>query len=226
MHPGNQQFADVQELYSVAGLNPHKYEHSMSIISDMSVAASFLSEHNIADLRFIAYVDNDVRGISKLETFVEIDKDLLFLSVYGNKAGEEVYVRVYDEATGEEFLTGLEHGFIKNGIIGSVESPYTLSKIIPVIPKSYKLSQNYPNPFNPSTRIDYQIPEDSHVDISIYNIRGQEVTTLKSEFMQAGYGSLVWNGKGHGGITMATGIYFVQMRTDNFQKTRKMMLLK
>ena len=64
------------------------------------------------------------------------------------------------------------------------------------------------------------------MDISIYNIRGQEVITLKSEFMQAGYGSMIWNGTDHSGIAMATGIYFVQMRTDNFHKTRKMMLLK
>jgi len=223
---GNQERANIQELYSTAGLNPHEYEHSMSIISDMSASASFFSEHNLEDLSFIAYVDDDIRGISKLETYIEIDKDLLFLSVYGNQPGEKVYIRVYDEVTEEEFLTSLEFGFNKNDIIGSINSPVTLSGIIPVIPEAYKLSQNYPNPFNPSTRIDFQTPEDGQVDISIYNIRGQEVITLKSEFMQAGYGSLIWNGTDHSGVMLPTGIYFVKMEAVNYRTTRKMMLLK
>ena len=88
------------------------------------------------------------------------------------------------------------------------------------------LSQNYPNPFNPSTRIDFQTPEDGLLDISVYNIRGQKVITLKSEFMQAGYGSLIWNGTDHSGIMLPTGIYFVKMEAVNYRMTRKMMLLK
>ena len=198
----------------------------MSIISDLSLSEEFLSEYNREDLRIIAYVDDEVRGIAKLQTFGTLDKDLLFLSVYGNDAGKKIYIRINNELTGEEFLTDQEFIFSNDGIVGSVTMPYTLSGIMPVIPEGYHLSQNYPNPFNPNTRIDFQIPEDSHEDISIYNIKGQEVAVLKSDFMKAGYGSLTWNGNDHRGVVLPTGIYFVKMDAINYHMTRKMMLLK
>ena len=222
----NEMLNKTLDLYAGVNLNPYEYQYSMSIISDMSPSTSFLSEHNLEDLNIIAYVDDEARGITKLQTFAEIDKDLLFLSVHGNKLGERVYVRVYDVVTDEAFLTSLEFDFEENEIIGSVDNPVTLSNIIPVIPENYELSQNYPNPFNPTTRIDFQIPEDGQLDISIYNIRGQQVATLQSGYMQAGYGSLIWNGTDRSGVMLSTGIYFVKMEAVNYQMTRKMMFLK
>ena len=63
-------------------------------------------------------------------------------------------------------------------------------------PNPVKLTaSNYPNSFNPSTTIKYALSKDSHVNISIYNIKGQKVKTLLSENVKAGHHSIVWDGR-------------------------------
>jgi len=60
-------------------------------------------------------------------------------------------------------------------------------------PLKYSLSQNYPNPFNPNTVISYQLPVISYVDLIIYNILGEKVTTLVSELQNAGLYKIEWD---------------------------------
>jgi hypothetical protein len=86
--------------------------------------------------------------------------------------------------------------------------------------------RNHPNPFNPETTIEYSIKEDSNVQIEIYNIKGQKVQTLVNEIREAGYHTVIWNGKDNNGKPVSSGLYFYRMQTDNFQKIRKMILLK
>ncbi len=92
----------------------------------------------------------------------------------------------------------------------------------PAKPETYALNQNYPNPFNPSTEISFDLPQKSHVKLTIYNILGQEVTTLIDREMNAQKGySVTWNAGEN-----ASGVYFYKLTADNFTQTRKMMLLK
>ena len=93
------------------------------------------------------------------------------------------------------------------------------------------LLQNYPNPFNPDTWIPFTLSEDRQVTISIYNIRGQLVRTLKLgsktrgaylDKTQAAY----WDGRNDSGEIIATGVYFYVLQAGDFTSTRKMMLLK
>ncbi len=88
------------------------------------------------------------------------------------------------------------------------------------------LFQNYPNPFNPETTIEYNLNENSNVLIEIYNIKGQKVKTLINDFQEAGYYSVIWNGKDSNGKPVASGLYFYSMQTDNYSEVRKMILLK
>ncbi|MCL1827500.1 MAG: T9SS type A sorting domain-containing protein, partial [Candidatus Cloacimonetes bacterium] len=88
------------------------------------------------------------------------------------------------------------------------------------------LSGNYPNPFNPDTTIKFGLKEDSKVNISIYNIKGQKVRTLTNEFMLKGNHSVVWHGKDDKEKDVASGIYFYRMTTDHFTATKKMVLMK
>ena len=64
----------------------------------------------------------------------------------------------------------------------------------PILPTEYAVSRSYPNPFNPTTTIDYQIPEPSHVRLVIYNMLGQNVRTLLDQPVEAGYHKAVWDG--------------------------------
>ena len=88
------------------------------------------------------------------------------------------------------------------------------------------LYQNYPNPFNPTTTIKYQLPENSKVELTVYNLKGQKVKQLVSEQLSAGRHSVVWNGKDNNNKSVSSGIYFYKLKTANFEKTRKMILLK
>jgi hypothetical protein len=85
----------------------------------------------------------------------------------------------------------------------------------------FSLSQNFPNPFNPTTTIKYKIPKRSFVTIKIYDILGNEVATLVNEEKIQGSYEVKFDG-----ISLTSGIYFYQLKTDSFFKTKKMMMLK
>ena len=90
------------------------------------------------------------------------------------------------------------------------------------VPKSFLLEQNYPNPFNPVTMINYQLPMNNEVELSIYSLLGQKVATLVSEYQNAGYYNVQWDASG-----FASGVYFYRIVTDNgFSNTKKLILLK
>jgi len=96
----------------------------------------------------------------------------------------------------------------------------------PSTPKTYVLAQNYPNPFNPTTQISYGLPSASHVTLTIYNELGQEVTRLVDDVQPEGFHEVRWNGLNSSGATVGTGIYFYQLRADDFVQVKKMILVK
>ena len=100
------------------------------------------------------------------------------------------------------------------------------SMLLKAIPEEFTLHQNYPNPFNPITTINYDLPQQAHVNLMIYDILGREVVKLVSEEIPAGYQSVIWNTRNNFGQPVSAGIYFYQIQTKGFVKTRKMVLLK
>ncbi|MBU8920412.1 MAG: T9SS type A sorting domain-containing protein [Bacteroidales bacterium] len=94
------------------------------------------------------------------------------------------------------------------------------------IPEAYALHQNSPNPFNPITKITFDLPVQSMVSLSIYNVKGEIVRTLVNEQLPAGYKKVAWNGKDNNGSTMASGVYFYRIVTEGLVATKKMILLR
>ncbi len=95
------------------------------------------------------------------------------------------------------------------------------------LPKTFMLEQNYPNPFNPSTKIKWQSPISGWQTIKIYDLLGNEVATLVNEFVEAGNHEVEFNtGEGSRQLTLTSGIYFYQLKADNFTATKKMILLR
>ena len=90
-----------------------------------------------------------------------------------------------------------------------------------LIIKDFKLYQNYPNPFNPSTKIRYQLPQESKVVIKIYNILGAEVFELLNEKKEAGIYEVEFSAN-----NLSSGSYFYRIIADNFVQSKKMILLK
>lgn len=94
------------------------------------------------------------------------------------------------------------------------------------VPERFALHPNYPNPFNPSTTIRYEIPEQSRIEILVYDITGRRVRQLIHTRQQPGYYHVIWDGTNDSGNDVPSGQYFLLMKTDNFRKTQKMVLLK
>jgi PKD repeat protein len=88
-------------------------------------------------------------------------------------------------------------------------------------PKDFVLEQNYPNPFNPTTKIRYQIPEESKVVIKIYDILGAEVMTLLNDLQEAGTYEVELNAQ-----NLSSGTYFYRIVAGEFVETKKMILLR
>lgn len=102
--------------------------------------------------------------------------------------------------------------------------------VVLATPDHFAIIQNYPNPFNPTTRIKYQLPQSSHVTLSIHNILGQQVRTLINSPMEAGYHSVEWDGRNDAGAQVGSGIYIYRFSAGNsgqgYLKVQKMILMK
>ena len=91
---------------------------------------------------------------------------------------------------------------------------------------NYKLIKNYPNPFNPVTTLRYDLPENSHVNITIYDMLGRQVKNLINQTQDAGYRSVRWNATDDYGKPVSAGIYLYQIQAGEYMQTKKMVLLK
>jgi hypothetical protein len=88
-------------------------------------------------------------------------------------------------------------------------------------PQSFKLYPAYPNPFNSTTAISFEVPTTGRVRLAVYNLLGQEVSVLQEQVVGAGRHEVIWDAG-----DMPSGVYFVQMQAGNFNKVKKVVLLK
>jgi hypothetical protein len=95
-----------------------------------------------------------------------------------------------------------------------------------MIPGEFALYNNYPNPFNPTTVLDYDIPENSFVNITIYDMTGRMVKTLVNSNQSAGFRSVVWDATNFVGQPVATGVYFYKIVAGDFVQMKKMVFVK
>ncbi|MBU1114913.1 MAG: T9SS type A sorting domain-containing protein, partial [Bacteroidetes bacterium] len=85
----------------------------------------------------------------------------------------------------------------------------------------YALNSNYPNPFNPTTQISYQLPENSFVNLVVYNSLGQKVAELVNQNQSSGKYTVKFNA-----ANLPSGVYIYKLQTDNFSDVKKMLLTK
>jgi hypothetical protein len=104
---------------------------------------------------------------------------------------------------------------------GSAAPLSTIEERMGQIPTEFALSQNYPNPFNPVTYVEYALPEAQHVVIKVFDVQGREVKTLVNEKQPVGWYRLQIDGR-----ELASGVYFLRLRTEQFSDLKKMVLVK
>jgi len=114
-----------------------------------------------------------------------------------------------------------------------VKSPSTYYKISITDPQNCfpvtlltKMNQNYPNPFNPSTSINFELPEDGDVQLSVYNFKGQLVKHLLNKRVSIGPHSVIWDGRDNKGKPCSSGVYYYRLSNNGKSITKKMLLMK
>ena len=114
------------------------------------------------------------------------------------------------------------------GTPGSENSVYQelFTENISSVPTDYILRQNYPNPFNPRTVIQYEMPTQGRVTITIYDILGREVVRLVAAVQGPGYKTITWDAKNEVGLAVGAGLYFYQLKTAAYVNTKKMILVR
>ena len=125
----------------------------------------------------------------------------------------------------EIFFYDSLHGFAvgQNGTILKYKPPIVdnVSTQSGLTPERFILHQNYPNPFNSRTVVKYTIPNDGFVTLDVFNLLGEKVTSLIDGMKKAGTYEISFNASG-----LVSGIYYYRLQSDNFTRSRKMLLLK
>ena len=158
----------------------------------------------------------EIERSKKLEVKSEMWEKIGFVNGNGNSNSPKDYSFVDDNVTTGKYSYRLKQ--IDN------DGQFEYSKSIEVnlkAPKNFELNQNYPNPFNPGTTIRFSIPEAGNVKLNIFNSLGEEVANLVDEFREAGTYKINYDASG-----LSSGIYFYQLRINEFTSIKKMLLIK
>jgi len=171
-------------------------------------------------------------GLGKQTNDIAFDENLHLFGVIGTSTQLNDFVSI-DPATGAGMIigsVGMKH-ILGLAYIDHIISGVNDDQDAEPLPLEYALKQNYPNPFNPSTTINFSLPAESDVKLVIYNMLGQEVSTLVNEQVSAGNHSVIWNTRNSGGAQLTSGIYFYKLTASGinggkFQDVKKMILIK
>jgi hypothetical protein len=176
--------------------------------------------------------------VVKLSYNIEDIPEHITMSIINNFTGEEFDAADVNEIT---FITADKGGFpfagnsgvsvypqlgISHFTINIFYNELSVNDQENSIPIKYALHQNYPNPFNPATTIRYDLPKQSYVTITVYDMLGREVTTLVNQHQNAGSKSILWNATNFYGKTVSNGIYLCRIQAGDYIDTNKMILLK
>jgi flagellar hook assembly protein FlgD len=93
-------------------------------------------------------------------------------------------------------------------------------------PYAFSLRQNYPNPFNPATTIAFTLDNPGFTRVTVYNLLGQRVTDLVSDYLDAGPHAVIWDGRNGRGEAVSSGLYFYAIESGEHFETKKMVMVR
>jgi hypothetical protein len=201
-------FSDGAVGISVDNLAPDAPNFLMANFRDEGIALQWKAPKNETP-NFYSVYRSTVSGsyhaepLAKVATLTFVDKNIDANQNY-------FYVVTATDEAGNESMRSAE---VTNALTGLKDAT--------AVPVAYELAQNYPNPFNPTTHIKFALKAAGHVTLQIFDLNGREVATLIDQEMNAGFHAMEWNA-----ATMASGIYFYQLTTENFAQVKKMTLMK
>ena len=165
----------------------------------------------------IAFIDTTIDQALSLDiAYHQIANALLAAGVYSGDLTWTVYAT---DGQHEVMATNSPQTVVVDGLVLDVHSSLEL-------PESFTVEQNYPNPFNPTTAIRFGIPEQSDVQMFIFDIRGRVVQNVEFHSQPAGWYEYMWNGTNVQGHLVSTGVYFCRIQAGPKAQTIKMVYLK
>jgi hypothetical protein len=168
----------------------------------------------VAGIQIILTQPAEVTNLTGMEMVSQNDLVLLYTLSGQILMGEEIsMLELPDGVSVKEIILASPRG-------ERIAADFTL------IPEAFAIHPNYPNPFNPSTTIRIDMDQATHLSVVVYNLMGEEVTTLVNSEMTPGYHQLVWNGKNTQGHEAASGIYLIHVQTAKHVRTVKATLLR
>ena len=230
-------FIEVRTTLPV--LNPFAYGITPGVVSEMAE----WNQHQYGDPRFPGSTDivhsnyifgdydpttipgrdssgNKTENGSGITKFTDLTENFSQSSIISTNDGFPVGSLIWDDTQNAVYAAGhanelamIFSAYLETGIVAVKREP----GIVTV----FNLAQNYPNPFNPSTKINFSLPQQSTVQLKVFNTLGQEVATLVNGSLSAGIHSVDFDGR-----NCASGLYFYRITAGNFTSVKKMMLLK
>lgn len=165
--------------------------------------AATVAEQNSSNFRGL-YLDTFVDGF--LSRGLLGDNRAIWRFHY-NSVGSQQSLEIFVDAVTGDIATGVEDGS-------------------PIVPTVFELGQNYPNPFNPETVIQYSIAKSGMVELTVYNLLGQNVRRLVDKLQPAGAYEMKWDGRDDSGKRLGNGVYIYRLKSAELTQTKKMILLQ
>ncbi len=189
--------------------------------ASLDLSVDFNGDEAISDfhVQFVKFLSNEPVEVVEMELDAEMDGNIVMPN--SGILYDKVLMVVTDTYTSYSQIT---YSYEATNTVSAEEEEINIQS-------QYSVT-NYPNPFslnsahNPGITISYNIPISGNVEIEIYNIKGQKVTSLYNEYNNVGENSVLWNGKDDSNSNVSSGIYYYKITSGNFSETKKMVLLK
>jgi len=221
-YPPPQVGDDVEELYLYVDLDSIQAVGALGLeLSYDPETIDFVDQSSRFDQHWTKLSYHDSASHRIVIQLADLDQEIRIQPI--NKQVKLKFRRLMDTDT--EVIWGIDLRDRAGKTREVFTQSYKFSTTAPM-PDQYVLHQNYPNPFNPSTTIRYDLPEDSHIRIAIYNILGQEIRVLADGLEPAGFRLTYWHGKDNFNRNVSAGVYLLLMKSKDFTLTRKLILLK
>ena len=182
---------------------------------------------------FMSYIghDDEANGGNGVIFIVAIDDNTVFVSD-AKKWGVAAELIKVDISSGDTLKLimdddddmGYDHANWADAIF--YLKPVGINDQNVLLPTKTELVGNYPNPFNPNTHIVFKLHEATKLSINVYNVLGQKVATIADGNYTAGRYEIDWNAKNSMGVQLSSGIYFYELKTGNYSKVKKMILMR
>ena len=218
MTPG---IADASVVVQMAKWNQHQYgDPRFSVAPDIVHSKFIQGDYDPTTIPGRDSAGNKTENGSGITTFTDLTENFGQSSMISTNDGFPVGSLIWDDTKNASYAAA--HAYEWGKILAAyLATGLSVAAPRPAVPLVFDLAQNYPNPFNPSSKIEFSLPQQSTVQLKVFNMLGQEVATLVNEPLGAGAHAVNFNAG-----NLASGLYFYRLQSGGTFITRKMVLMK